>query len=186
QQSQSSILDDRSAFYVEQFTTDEVLSSTVFDKEVQSLTSLFIGSTKNTFVHSLTVIRQMIQDNVLMSGYTTNVFPYALGNTSDLSLHMAYAYYPIVSAESCICVFSNNCTDTISGVYIAEGEPMEFPIFSGLLTGCFVDEATLQSTLECYYNQSCLDASHAFFGLDLSNNFTAMKITVSSQFNATS
>ncbi|CAF0920912.1 unnamed protein product [Adineta steineri] len=182
-QAQSSILDDRSAFYVEQFTIYEVLSPEVFGKEVQSLTSLFIGSTKNTFVHSLTVIRQTIQDNILMSGYTTNVFPYAAGNSTTLSLKMGYAFYP--QSDTCICVISSNCTEPISDFHFNEIST-EFPIFSGLRRGCFIDEATLQSTLECYYNQSCLDASHAFFGLDLSNNFTAMKTTVSSQFNATS
>ncbi|CAF0932799.1 unnamed protein product [Adineta steineri] len=158
-QAQSSILDDRSAFYVEQFTIYEVLSPEVFDKEVQSLTSLFIGSTESTFVHSLTVIRQMIQDNVLMSGYTTNVFPYAAGNSTTLRLHIGYAFYP--QSDTCICVFSNNCTEPISDLYIEEGQLMEFPIFSGLRRYCFIDEATL----ECYYNQSCFDASHSFLWL---------------------
>ncbi|UJR12743.1 hypothetical protein I4U23_016917 [Adineta vaga] len=181
----SSILDDRSAFYVEQLTVYEVLSEKVFDKQIQSLVNVFIGLTKDIFIDSLTVIRQTTQHNILMSGYITNVFPYALGNINDLRLKMGFAFYP--ESLTCICVFLSNCTEPMSDYYyISEDQLNKFYVFQGLRRGCFVDEATLQSTLECYYNQNCLDVSHSYFGLNLSSDFPALNATFSSRFNTTS
>lgn len=189
----STVVDDRTTFYAEQFTAYEALSPELFDKEVQSLTSLFSESTTDIFVRSLNAILKMIQENILASGYGTNFFPFAVGNFNDLNLVVASAYYP--ASMTCICVFLSNCTEpiiiTYTSVeqfdsYIGGNQSVSFHILPGLLRGCFVDEATLQSTLECFYNQSCLDATYSYFGLILSTNFTALDPAIPSRFNVTS
>ena len=180
----SSVVDDRTAFYAQQLSTYEVLPPELFDKQIQSLISLFSKSTKSLFVRSLAAIRQMIQGNVLTSGYTTNMLFYALGALPNTRLTTGFAFYP--ESQACICVFVNNCTEPMIDSYVSGNQSMTFHILPGLLRGCFVDEATLQSTLECYYNQTCLDASHSYFGLNLSNNFTVLDATRSSRFNRTS
>jgi hypothetical protein len=56
----------------------------------------------------------------------------------------------------------------------------------GLLIGCYIDDATLGSTLECYYNQSCLGTIHSQLQLPPSFNTSALDPSSSSQFNTNS
>jgi len=180
----SSVVDDRAAFYAEEFTTYEVLSRELFDNQVKSLTSLFSESTKDLFVRSLATIQQTTETNILASGYQTNVLVYTTGRLENATLHIGYEYYP--ASRACICVLLNNCTQPISESRTSDGRYIPVPILTGFLRGCYVHEATLQSTLECYYNQSCLDLTHSYFGLSLPANFTALDSMIPSQFNTTS
>jgi hypothetical protein len=189
-----SVADDRTVFYAQEFTAYEVLPLELFNKQVQLLTSVFSKSTKDIFVRSLDIIRRTTQDNLLASGYSTNLFPYTTGNWSYPTLEIASAFYPS-SSYTCICIFSSSCTEPIIVSYIhtiyfdyyyTDNQTVLFQVLPGLLKGCFIQEATLQSTLECFYNQSCLDATYSYFGLMHSANFTALNSTVPSRFNATS
>lgn len=66
-----------------------------------------------------------------------------------------------VDYEGCNCGVSPKCTQP-SG---------------GMLTGCYPIEALLQSTLQCFYNQQCIDS----YG-----NFKALNLSVSSRFDVNS
>ena len=57
-------------------------------------------------------------------------------------------------------------------------------IIPGLVSSCTAMHSLLQSTLECFYNQTCLNTTVSYFTTQ--ENFTAMPIPESSQFQLNS
>ncbi|CAF3998401.1 unnamed protein product [Adineta steineri] len=177
-----SLRDGRLVFNSQQLITQEVLSIDILEKEVQSLSILFFTSTISTFVRSLSIVHETIHMNALQNGFQTNFYPQITGTFPLLNVVTATVIYP---PNACSCAVYSTCT-----------APNIFPVqnnsntiiftFPGLLTGCYLDESTFQSTLQCYYNQTCLDTVHHFLQSTLSTNITALNRTVDSQYNETS
>lgn len=185
----STFVDKLAEFYATQFIAQYALGESMFNQQVQAFIDYFKTSTTSTFVRSLVNTRQIIQNNALMSGYRYNSFfylitPHYFSFISNWSLHVAYNYYP--NETGCICIASNTCSEPLFyGVYI-NYKRVKFRTVPGLLIGCYIDDATLGSTLECYYNQSCLDTIHSQFRLPLSFNASALDLSNPSQFNTNS
>ncbi len=173
-----SVTNGRATFGVTQFTTNEVLHIDLFDKQIQSLIHLFTTSMTNTFVRTLTSIRQITHSNALLNAFGTNTYPKVAVVFSDLYYYMTDTFS---FENSCSCVLYPNCSMPVSFTI-----GPTFYTIPGLRLGCYMTEALLQSTLECYYNQSCVDTLHSIIQSTLSFNGTALDSTVDSQFNTSS
>jgi hypothetical protein len=180
--------DKLAAFYATQFIVRSVLSENLFNQQVQALIDYFITSTTSIFVRSLLNTRQIIQNNALMSGHRSNAFFYVIAPggyfTVAWTLLVGYNYYSDTSR--CICIYSNTCTEPLYYVNYVNYTRIKVRTVPGLLIGCYIDDATLGSTLECYYNQSCLNTIHSEFQLPPSFNASALDPSSPSQFNTNS
>jgi hypothetical protein len=94
------------------------------------------------------MIRDTTQANALFSALQNNYRIYKRQNSYQFSTN------PKIYGD-CSCAFSFTCS-IHSSIY---QHPSEIPLYnvSGFYTGCYVIESLLQSTLECFYDQQCID-----------------------------
>ena len=101
---------------------------------------------------NLLAIRRILSGNQIVSALGSNFY---LRYPSDGSI-------PRMSARmygNCSCRNSQGCPHPAS-VIDTHGYLLPIP---GIVADCFVTDGTLASTLECYYNQSCLSLLHPTF-----------------------
>jgi hypothetical protein len=56
-----------------------------------------------------------------------------------------------------------------------------FPV-PGIYTGCYVIESLLQSNLQCFYNQTCINTLQSYFAFSSSKNITALDSSLLSRY----
>jgi hypothetical protein len=166
-----------SRFYETQYVTIDVIPSILLQSQAQAVISQFQSSTVNEFLSSLRVVRDVVQTNGLLSSVLTNAFLIVeLGYPLILSSPKQYG--------NCLCSQSSSCIQQ-SGVY-NEWSSQVLYIVPGMYTGCYVIEGLLQSSLECFYNQTCFYNLITYMGPSSSLNATVMNSSASSQFSTTS
>ncbi len=134
-------------FYSKQYITAFVTPSELFETEIQSSIDEFKLSITNSFLLSLSIIRNTTQANALYSPLHTNYVLHSM--VDDLLLVMPLKY------NDCNCGISSTCIDQ-SSIYKYPNKTRLFDV-KHFYTGCYVIESLLQSTLECFYNQSCIN-----------------------------
>ncbi|CAF4012681.1 unnamed protein product, partial [Adineta steineri] len=173
--SNKTISDSLSQFYVNEYTSLTVISKQLFESQSQILMAQFISSTNNTFLSFLQTLRDTTQANTPMS-----------------AVQSAYGiYFEGTDATAIEGPLLNQCPSTSTPQYT---QPLlmydyNFPIqigIPGLRLGCFVVEGVLQSTLECFYNQTCLNNLQSYIISPVSINVIPLNSSLSSQFNQTS
>ena len=137
-----------SQFNSNQYITALVTPSQSFHSETQLFIDRFKLSTTNTFLLSLNMIRKTVQGNALLAGRQTN---YKLhSRDADSFVRTESRYY-----SNCNCALSGTCIDN-SSLFNGPSNTRVFNV-TGFYAGCYTVEALLRSTLECFYNQSCID-----------------------------
>ncbi|CAF1071625.1 unnamed protein product [Adineta steineri] len=159
-------------FNSQQYITVSVTPSELFQLQTQSFIDQFKLSTTNTFLLSLNMIRKTIQGNVLLSGRQTN---YQLHKVNDSILRTTSRVY-----DNCICSLSNTCIDN-SSLFNGYGNLRVFNV-TGFYVGCYTTEALLQSTLECFYNQTCIDTLQIYLSSVSPMYVTALDPLLPSQY----
>jgi len=135
------------SFYTNKYLTSELISFDHFEIQMNSTIDLLKKTMPRTFKRTLDTIRGLIQGNSLLTGYQTSW---------KLSMIDLYQYAPLYTnpqsyGNSCSCALSAKCTQPAIITY-------EYPTgLPGLFIGCYPLEALLQSSLECFYDQKCLD-----------------------------
>jgi hypothetical protein len=142
------------------YVTKNVQQIDLFQSQSEQIINLFKQTTINSYLQVLSMGRQMISGNALYSGLGTSYDYTTVGNNSfDL------VFYPVTytsenssnGSTSCSCKFDPNTCGKSTGIYtLGEYHRVLFYI-PGLWLGCYVTESLFGSTLECYFNQSCLD-----------------------------
>jgi hypothetical protein len=127
----------------------------------------------NDFLLSLSTIRNTTQSNGLFSGQLTNYELYK-------SRGVIEAYTSSVWYGNCSCASSAMCRDQ-SRVYVYPTGAVLFSV-PGIYTGCYVIESLLQSNLQCFYNQNCINKLQSYFVYSSSINITALDASLSSRF----
>ncbi|CAF1587064.1 unnamed protein product, partial [Adineta steineri] len=135
----------------------------------------FISSTNNTFLSLLQTLRDTTQANTPMSAVQSAYIFFSDG-TDGIVLQSLVEY-------QCSCTSTPQCTLPLQMYHYYF--PIQFSI-PGLRLGCFVIEGVLQSTLECFYNQTCLNSLQSYIISPISINVIPLNSSLSSQFNETS
>ena len=157
-------------FYSTQYVSASVTSSNVFQSQIEVFTSQFISTTTNDFLLSLSMIRNTTQSNALLSGQLTNYRLY-----TDLTNNMLSLWY-----GDCTCASSARC--------IYQYTVVNYPLFTevfplpGFYLGCYIIEALLRSSLQCFYDQTCINQLQSYLGSSTILNVTALDISLSVQF----
>ena len=161
-------------FYSNQYVGESVTSEEVFENQAKVLIAQFKASTTNSFLLSLSTVRDMTQANSLLSGLFTN-YLLETGNTSG-HLWSFSTKYP-----NCTCRSSATCIGRSLISNYPDGQILfRMPDF---YTGCFVIEALLQSTLQCFYDQSCIDELQTYLSTSSSINVIALDASASSVYS---
>ncbi|CAF4301907.1 unnamed protein product, partial [Adineta steineri] len=118
------------------------------------------------------MIRNTTQSNALVSGQFTN---YRLYGYLGYDLSTQFAQY-------------GDCTCSSSATCLTQYAVINYPDFTdtfplpGLYTGCYIIESLLQSNLQCFYDQACIDTVQSYLGSSTLINVTALDISLSNQF----
>ncbi len=161
-------------FYSRQYVSASVMSSKLFKSETESLTNRFKLSMTNSFLLSLSMIRDTTQANGLLSALKTNYNVYVADTGS---VEMGYRIF-----NGCRCNSSSTCIESSSIYQYPNPDERLFNI-SGFYIGCYVLEALLQSTLECFYNQTCINHLKVYFPWSSAINFTALDSSSPSNYS---
>jgi hypothetical protein len=168
------------------FISSRVLSESVFQLQVEDIISRFKLIIPNTFKTQVELISRVIMSNQLMNGLGTSSL---LGFRSDEFTKYVQAWvntYFDQDFNACDCITFPVCPVSF-GFYDEFYDYMSFfpPIMlimylPGLRSGCMPVDAILSSSLECFYDQSCVDTIIPY--LNIPANFTVMNILTSSRF----
>jgi hypothetical protein len=164
-------------FYSNKYVSASANPQQLFERQIEILVDQFRSSMKNTFSLSLSLIRDTTQANALFSALETNYVP-------EIAADNIHVFMPRAIYEDCECVISSKC---IFPSFIYEG-PTKEPLFnvSGVYMGCYMIEALLQSTLECFYDQECIDQLQSFIFWSPSVEVTALNASLSNRYSINS
>ena len=133
------------------FVTDQLLTQATFDTQINLLIDQSDSSVSQTFTLLLDLLRATNHGNAIITTYATNFYYiapwYNLSESPLITKAMTYD-------DGCSCALEKNCTTQADFVNIQSSE--NFPI-KGLKMGCTPSESFLSSTLECFYDISCIN-----------------------------
>lgn len=149
--SMESINNSINEFLTSLLVTVELLSKINFQNRLENLIEQRKTTAHILFSHLITSTENMFHGNAIVSTYGTN-FKYTI--LMDGSRYV-YAYTePIVYGDYCSCALSPNCT---TQGFFSDGNSSRTNPIKGIRIGCTPSQSFLVSTLECFYDQSCLD-----------------------------
>ena len=134
-------------FYARQFFANELISFDIFEQQIDSFIQSFQTSLSHTFTYQFNTIRSLVQGNAYISAYESNWQFTVLETYTDAPIYTNPRSY----ADSCSCATSSKC---FQPAIRTDQYPFGLP---GLFIGCSPLETILQSTFECFYNQTCLN-----------------------------
>ena len=135
-------------FYQHEYINRYVVPLSLFMAQIQSLINEFILSTVQDFMALLHTIHEIVQTNTMASasiiaGYASN-----------------YTVVRPMSYGSCACGGPNECTIP-SSFYNGMTNQVLWMI-PGMFSGCDIFLAISMSTVECLYNQTCLNQLRSY------------------------
>ncbi|CAF1186813.1 unnamed protein product [Adineta steineri] len=134
-------------------TTDSInnqlLSLNILNNRIEMFINEFQQTMSQSFVNSISIIRETINSNMLMTKYLSN---WKFERTSNDSHHMISQIFPL-NYTGCSCSSSSKCVSSSRG----------------MLTGCYPLETIFQTTLHCFYNQTCIDSTNNFKSINTSS-----------------
>ncbi|CAF1447943.1 unnamed protein product [Rotaria sp. Silwood1] len=139
-------------FLTSLFITSELLSEKDFHARLHLLIEQSKSSAPKTSAHLLFLIRSINHANAMVSTYGTN-FEYI---STWFWTNDYYPYIPnqaIIYDNECSCGLYPNCTTQANFI---ESNSSIISI-KGLKMGCTPSESLRSSTLECFYDQSCIN-----------------------------
>lgn len=123
--------------------------------KVQAALNNAIYTARMTLSHHLLAVQRTLSANQIVSALATNFYlRYPPGDANSTSSpRMSPRTY-----DSCSCLHSQGCPHPAT----FNDSHEHLITIPGMIADCLVMDATLVSTLECYYDQSCLTMLHSF------------------------
>ena len=167
--------DSLTQFYFVQYVSASVTSSDLLQSQTEALIDQLRSTTINHFRSSLSTVRNITQSNAILSSRLTNYALYYNNFTSSISFTTR-----IYSHLSCHCAISPTCVEETSFYNPSNG--LVVFLVPGFYGGCYAIESLLQSTLQCFYNQTCVDAIQFYLSSSLPLNVKTLNSSVSSNY----
>ncbi|UJR19281.1 hypothetical protein I4U23_022410 [Adineta vaga] len=146
------IMDSFLQLQSKRYISTAIISLDTFEKELQLFTNLFRSTITTNFLDLFKMIRSIISINAFYSERDTNY-----------QIEIDFFALTVTLSETvygkCNCKLSSKCLYPTSFYKY----PATRPLFTikGLYQGCYIVEALMESTLECFYNQTCLSKSQS-------------------------
>ncbi|CAF1195209.1 unnamed protein product [Adineta steineri] len=161
--SKTSVYDSINQFRTSLFVTFQLLSEKNFRDQLNSLIEQTKSNVPTTFRQLLFLIRNINHGNAYMSTYTTNFEYIGAPNAPTYT----YAFTRAIIYDGCSCGLYLNCTSQAN--FIESNSSKLIPV-KGLKIGCTPSESFRASTLECFYDRSCIDLIHEYTNYTKSHN----------------
>lgn len=171
------------SFLATAFISSQALSRNLFESKVPASIEEFQESVSAVFQSQLQLVNQLIFANKLQSGLHTNTLFLQMfdGLMQRYSITAIYFEYRQTNDNLCFCSRGYDCVSP-SGIYdlFSDTPDIDFSHnqvsvlmrIPGLFSGCMPMNSLLLSTLECFYNQTCVNDILSF--LSVNSDFTAM------------
>ncbi|CAM4790538.1 unnamed protein product [Rotaria magnacalcarata] len=164
-------------FYATQYVSGYMVPSTLLESQAQALVNELRASTINEFSGSLDIVRQTTQANALFSSLQSNARLFI--QPTSVILGSLLARY-----GNCACTLSSKCISPSAFYDGLNSTVLSF--VRGMRTGCYILEALLQSSLECFYDPICFESMMSYLNSTVIWNGTVMNRTTPSRFLTTS
>ncbi len=168
------ISDSLIQFYSNQYVSASVISQRLFESETKSFINQFRSSLTNRFLLSLAMIGDTTQVNALFSGLQTNYEQSVINDSYNIDIN-------VVTYMECSCASSSTCIQPSSISNYTH--PTVLFYVPGFYTGCYVIESLLQSNLECFYSQQCINKLQGYLSPSSSMNVIALDASLSSVYS---
>ncbi|CAF0789948.1 unnamed protein product [Adineta steineri] len=166
--------------------TKELLSEENFNLHINSMINEAKSNAPSTFIRLLSLLRATNHGNAIVSAYGTNYqYKATVYNTFQTTLYTQAMIYD----DNCSCQLNSTCIINASFIEINSTKPITI---KGLKMGCTPSESLLASTLECFYDQSCINLIQTMAGynknitpipLNITNSRFLMNMTVMNLIN---
>ncbi|UJR11884.1 hypothetical protein I4U23_016063 [Adineta vaga] len=160
---QQTIVDSEYIFLQTQLISVELLEKSLFELQVRADIHDWQAATINAFARDQQLIRNIIQGNQIMAGFLLNFyFSLELNNQlKPFSNPISMQNNGAITYSRCLCAVDQTCAwqSFITGDNIS---PRRF--IPGMFGGCYPINSVLQSALECFYNQTCMNILQVGFG----------------------
>ena len=170
QQTRQTIENALLIFLQTQFVSSQVLSKDFFESQADSIIEDWKSVTINRFLRTLDLIGATTQGNQLMSNHNTHF----VGNAISTSIRTVFYEY-----SNCSCGLSPSCADNMFLSNILDGAAsVSTYVISNFFIGCYPLEALLASTLECFYDLSCLLTINQYISNGEPLRFSPLNVTL--------
>ncbi|CAF1386280.1 unnamed protein product [Adineta steineri] len=151
----TSVYDSINQFRTSLFVTSQLLSKINFDGQIGSLIEQTKSNAPTTLRRHLFLIQNINHGNAYMSTYGTNFEYIGAPNAPENT----YLFTRATIYDGCSCGLYLNCTSQAN--FIESNSSKLIPV-KGLKIGCTPSESFRASTLECFYDRSCIDLIHQY------------------------
>lgn len=171
QQIEETIDNAREVFYQTKLISAEVIPKELFQSQVNRTIETWKADTSNAFLRTIQIIRATTQGNQLRNGLLNTLTLINLQTKETTLLPQTYS--------NCSCALSSSCRETMS-IYEYSNSTNSFVRIHSIrnfFVGCSLFESLLASTLECFYNRSCMIEldQYMYRPLRSSFNFTPLQ-----------
>ncbi|CAF4086280.1 unnamed protein product, partial [Adineta steineri] len=154
----------------------QLSNQTISNHLVQFYSSQYVSA----FVTPLQLFQSQTQAFVSQFiSSTTNDFLLSI-STIRKTTQNTYSY----SYSKCSCASSATCAYGCP-IYDFNNSKVIFTV-PGIFIGCYIIEALLQSNLQCFYNETCINQIQSYFTYYLSMNLTTLDISLLVRFSMNS
>jgi hypothetical protein len=149
-ETEQTITNSLEQFLNQTFISSQVISEEIFEEQANLLMEEWKTFTNNSFLRTLHLIEEIQYGNHLVARTSNSVF--------DLNMiPNTFVVNSLVYYNACNCILSPSCHDPMRVYSFWASTPSDKFDMPGFFVGCFPLRALLQSTLECFYNQTCID-----------------------------
>ena len=176
QSSDRALSESLNRFYASDYVALTVTSKALFQAQSKLLMEQYSSSTTNDFLLSLEIIRDITQANSLYAAAGGQYFLFKDSTTQK-------TVSGLIGYDNCKCSSSAKCSKPAS-IYDNDKHIYTFEV-PGMYSACFEIEALLQSTLECFYNRTCIKTLQSYIS-SAAINVSSLDASLPSRFQPNS
>ena len=147
---QDAFQDARKQYLASSIISASMIDENLFNTQMNTSLTRFQSTLPNDLLSDLQFIRGMFQGNAFVSLYSSNWYPVINNWALDATVYMQPQYY-----SNCNCLTSSSCAQP------------SVPFIPGYLVGCTPLESLLASTIECLYEQTCIELLTTYLNLSI-------------------
>ena len=136
------------AFDAEYFVTSALLSRDLFQSQSDATISAFISSMSKDFMQTVDLVRATTRGNQLFSAILTK---WQIAPDAMKTLYTAPIKYSTSTSDNTSECQCSEHEDSCLQETVVDLQPI-----AGFQTGCYLVDALLKSSLECFYKTACL------------------------------
>jgi hypothetical protein len=172
------------------FFTANVISLVEFNFQMKTIFDQFITSVSQQLMETMILIQLTNDANQLTIVFLSNwrlivkyphQFVYDSREQTTLDLLTRAQTY---GEQDCSCALQSNCS-ALSYITLSQYNIELNPILPGFLSGCFLFDSLLQSSLVCLYNKTCLSLMQAYLYVNKPMKVNLLKYSSLSSPNTT-